>query len=523
MSSVASAPLPTTNGIHDSHTASVKPSVMVHSEVDTQLVQKLQGKVVVVTGGSSGIGLATLNLFAAKGALIVNGDIQPPPDFDGKGSSSITHEKTDVTKWADLCSLFEKAKTLHGRVDHVFANAGIAPGDTYMSLQVDDRGQLLEPSHLVMDVNLKALVNTVALAVHHIRPRARDDVGSIVITASESSYQRYLPTEYAVSKHGALGLIRAMHANVRHHDLSIRVNGIMPSWTATGMVPVELMDALGFPWQPAEAVASAVGLLMADESRDGQVLYVAKGNIKEVDEAILLKAACQVQDVDRLTANEEYLKLIAAIANDMEWNRCSACAGDFEYGYPQGKKCPRCGKGVVRWAKANLVVSGKSGNKDQDQAKPVFEGETSRRRIANIKPPTDVALATSTKASQQSTPAPRPGGLIFDPVTQLSTYATDRNQDNMRYSTDAGQEGGRAEGLDDAIAADAIRVLVERFRAHEETIRARNVEIRAHQETIRARDVEIRAHQEMIRARDVEIRALQEDNRALKKRKIGEA
>jgi NAD(P)-dependent dehydrogenase (short-subunit alcohol dehydrogenase family) len=160
----------------------------------------------------------------------------------------------------------------------------------------------------------------------------------IVLTVS-SGYQRYLPTEYgksnqvpmahsasnnqsntdyrhiAVSKHGALGLMRAMHANVRHHDLPIRVNAIMPSWTATGMVPVELMDALGFPWQPAEAVASAVGLLMADGSRNGQALYVAKGSIKEVDEAILLKAACQVQDTDTLTANEEYLKLIAAIPN----------------------------------------------------------------------------------------------------------------------------------------------------------------------------------------------------------------
>jgi NAD(P)-dependent dehydrogenase (short-subunit alcohol dehydrogenase family) len=131
--------------------------------------------------------LATIKLFAANGALIVNGDLQPLEDLDGKGSSSITHQNTDVTKWADLCSLFDKAKTLHGRVDHVFANAGIAPGDTYMSLQLDDKGQLLEPSHRVMDVNLKALINTVALAVHHIRPRARDDGGSIVITASESS------------------------------------------------------------------------------------------------------------------------------------------------------------------------------------------------------------------------------------------------------------------------------------------------------------------------------------------------
>jgi hypothetical protein len=43
---------------------------------------------------------------------------------------------------------------------------------------------------------------------------------------------------------------------------------------------------------------------------------------------------------------------------EMEWNRCSACAGDSDYGYPVGTKCPRCGKVVVRWANAsNLVVS----------------------------------------------------------------------------------------------------------------------------------------------------------------------
>jgi hypothetical protein len=133
-------------------------------------------------------------------------------------------------------------------------------------------------------------------------------------------------------------------------------------------------------------------------------------------------------------------------------------------------------------------------------------------------------MATSTKASQQATPAPRLGGLIFDPVTQMSNHATDHKQDDMRDSTDAGQEGERgahggaidggslrdaAEGPDDAVAADAIRVLVEKFRAHEETSHARDVVIRAREETIRARDVEIRA--------------LQEENRALKKRKIGEA
>lgn len=128
-----------------------------------------------------------MKLLVANGALVVNGDLQPPSDLDAQESSSVTFQKTDVSSWDDLYSLFSKAKKSHGHVDHVFANAGTAPQNTYMDLQMDDEGQPLEPSHHVLDVNLKALINTTALAIHYMRAPISDEGGSIVITASASS------------------------------------------------------------------------------------------------------------------------------------------------------------------------------------------------------------------------------------------------------------------------------------------------------------------------------------------------
>lgn len=74
----------------------------------------LEGKVAIVTGGSSGIGLATVTLLLSLGATVVNADIAPPA-----ADNKATFVKTNVANWAELNALFREAKKLHGRVDHV--------------------------------------------------------------------------------------------------------------------------------------------------------------------------------------------------------------------------------------------------------------------------------------------------------------------------------------------------------------------------------------------------------------------
>lgn len=77
---------------------------------------------IALSGGSSGIGLETVTKFLAQGALVVNGDLNQPLIIEN--NKNLSFVEVDVTSWEQLSALFEKTIELHGRVDHVFANAG---------------------------------------------------------------------------------------------------------------------------------------------------------------------------------------------------------------------------------------------------------------------------------------------------------------------------------------------------------------------------------------------------------------
>lgn len=147
-----------------------------------------------IPGGSSGIGLATVNLLLSLGASVVSADLLPPVEPVVVGSPAFTFIKTDVTEWSDLLALFERAKEIHGRIDHVYANAGISPRANYLSTEVDEKGRLKEPASLTLDVNLKGVINTATLGIYYMRQQPEG--GSVVISASVSSVQRFRAVDY---------------------------------------------------------------------------------------------------------------------------------------------------------------------------------------------------------------------------------------------------------------------------------------------------------------------------------------
>ena len=203
----------------------------------------------------------------------------------------LTFVKTNVTDWKDLSSIFKAAKSKHGKIDHVFANAGIGSKTTYLDEQVDENGDLLEPNHLTYDVNLKGVVNTCALAIHHMR--RQESGGSIVITASASSFQRFRTVDYTTTKHAVLGFMRGI-VPLLQPSIPVRVNCIAPSWTSTGLVPEGAVEQLaGIGIQTPAVVARSVVVLMADDQRDGQLIYSVQGRYIEA-EGTLLKAAAEI-------------------------------------------------------------------------------------------------------------------------------------------------------------------------------------------------------------------------------------
>lgn len=147
-------------------------------------------------GGSSGIGLTTVELLLGLGAAVVSGDAQPPAApqviYPSEGSAAFfTYIPTDISVWADLVQLFKRAIQVHGRVDHVFANAGVPSslGNYFSSLSLDADGELQEPSHAVLEVNLKGTINTATLAIHHMQTQEPPG-GSVVLNCSITSTQR---------------------------------------------------------------------------------------------------------------------------------------------------------------------------------------------------------------------------------------------------------------------------------------------------------------------------------------------
>lgn len=149
-----------------------------------------------------------MNLFLSLGASVVNGDIKPPPspakdsttsDTTASPSSS-TWLRTDVTIWADLVALFKTALERHGgRVDHVYANAGVSPRAAYLDMEarVDEAtGDPLEPSHATYDVNLRGVVNTTALALYYMRRQENPVGGSVVLGCSIGAMQRFRAVDY---------------------------------------------------------------------------------------------------------------------------------------------------------------------------------------------------------------------------------------------------------------------------------------------------------------------------------------
>jgi hypothetical protein len=77
---------------------------------------------------------------------------------------------------------------------------------------------------------------------------------------------------------------------------TIRINAIAPSWTATGITPKELVEAAGGAVQGPEVPARSVAVLMADTSRQGQLIYSVQGKLVEVEEAVLLKSVAHCLD-----------------------------------------------------------------------------------------------------------------------------------------------------------------------------------------------------------------------------------
>jgi NAD(P)-dependent dehydrogenase (short-subunit alcohol dehydrogenase family) len=183
--------------------------------------QKLAGKVAVITGGSSGIGLATAKRFVDEGAYVFitgrrHSELETAVRQIGQ---NVTGVQSDVSKMADLDKLYTAVKEQKGKVDIVFANAGTGE---FASL-----GQISE-EHFdkQFDVNVRGMLFTVQKALPLLQPG-----GSVVLNASiVSSTGSPAFSVYSATKAAVRSFARTWSVDLK--ERKIRVNAISP-----GIIP----------------------------------------------------------------------------------------------------------------------------------------------------------------------------------------------------------------------------------------------------------------------------------------------
>lgn len=243
---------------------------------------RLEGRIALVTGGNSGIGLAAAQRFAREGAFVyITGRRQTELDAAVRSIDAAAEGvQGDVSRLDDLDRLFETIRRRHERLDVLFANAGVA--------EFARLGEITE-AHFdrLISTNIKGVVFTVQKAIP-LMPRG----SSIILNASNTSCKGLENfSVYSATKAALRSFARTWTTDVK--GLGIRVNALSPGLTATPGIDdlaggkeagVQMHQTtshaipLGRPAQ-ADEIAAAAAFLASDDSSymTGSELFVDGG------------------------------------------------------------------------------------------------------------------------------------------------------------------------------------------------------------------------------------------------------
>jgi len=242
------------------------------------MAKRFEGKTVAITGGNSGIGLATAKLFRAEGARVaIAGRDQKTLDEAAKAIGGDTLAvKADVSKLPDIEKFFAQVAAKFGKIDALFANAGIAK----FAPAGDSSEQLFDES---FDVNVKGLYFTLQKAISHLNDNAGIVLNSSVVNAKGSANT----SVYSATKAAVRSLARTFASELV--DRGIRVNVVSP-----GPITTPIFGRTGLPQAAVDEFASHV---------KAQVPMKRFGTPEEVGHAVLFLASPEASYITGVDLN----------------------------------------------------------------------------------------------------------------------------------------------------------------------------------------------------------------------------
>jgi NADP-dependent 3-hydroxy acid dehydrogenase YdfG len=238
--------------------------------------KNIEGKVVVITGASSGLGNATARHLSAQGGIVVLGARRVDlitalaDDLAAQGGKALAIA-TDVTHYDQVQKLVDAAVQTYGRVDVMINNAGVAPISQLERIKVDEWDQMI-------DVNIKGVLYGIAAALPYMK---QQKAGHILNVSSVAAYTITPATAvYSATKQAVRALSEGLRQEVKPYN--IRTTVISPGAIATelpnGVSEPEIAEAVRAFYEialPAESFAQAVAFAISqpDEVDVNEILF----------------------------------------------------------------------------------------------------------------------------------------------------------------------------------------------------------------------------------------------------------
>lgn len=221
-------------------------------------MENVEGKVIVITGASSGIGRETARQLVEAGAKVVlsaRREERLAAIADELGHDSVAYLASDATRLEDMQALVGLAQDRFGRVDAVYANAGIMPAGNMSELKVDE--WMAE-----VDINVKGVLNLIAAAMPAFKEQG---YGHVIATSSMAGLQSVPGNAvYCGTKHFVRAMLSSLRAESVQEGSHIRTTTIYP-----GAVNTELLNTVdaGAGKDAAALFYEAVAIQPADIAR----------------------------------------------------------------------------------------------------------------------------------------------------------------------------------------------------------------------------------------------------------------